>query len=110
MELLSLVMDASMKYGKPVPLHSDFKPWLEDAGFVDVKEYLFKIPCNSWPKDTRLKEVGKYQCLNYTEGYEGICIGLLTRVHGWTYPEFSVFMAKVRKELTNKSVHTYQLL
>ena len=103
-------MEASTKYDRQVPKPSDFKVWLEEAGFVDVKDHLYKIPINSWPKNPRLKEVGKWQCLNYTEGYEAISIGLLTRVLGWTHLEFSVFMAKVRRELVDKSIHTYQYL
>lgn len=30
------------------------KKWAEDAGFVDIKEHVFKIPQGPWPKDPRL--------------------------------------------------------
>lgn len=33
---------------------------LEDAGFVDVKVKTFKQPWGMWPKDKKLKEIGKY--------------------------------------------------
>ena len=83
---------------------------MEEAGFVDVKEYSFKIPVNSWPKDKRLKEVGKYQCLNYSEGLEGISVGLFTRVLNWQPLELSVFFARIRKEIVSRDMHIYQAL
>ena len=109
-EYIELICKASKKYGKPVPSHTDFKTWLEEAGFVDVEERFYKIPVSSWPKDKKLKEIGKYQCLNYTEGLEGISIGLFTRVLNWQPMEFSVFLARIRAELKDKNIHCYQRL
>ncbi|KAH8646205.1 S-adenosyl-L-methionine-dependent methyltransferase [Xylariales sp. PMI_506] len=37
-----------------------YKQWLLDAGFVDVVEKRFPVPMNSWPKDPKYKEIGKY--------------------------------------------------
>ena len=109
-EYIKLMLQASEDYGKPIPAQADLRPWVEDAGFVDVKEYTFKIPVNSWPKDKKLKEVGKYQCMNYTEGMEGISIGLFTRVLKWQPMEVSVFLARIRKELASREYHIYQTL
>jgi hypothetical protein len=81
---------------------------LRKAGFVDVKEHYFKLPINTWPKNRQLKEIGKYQALHYTEGLEGICIGLFTRVLGWQPSELQVLLAKVRAEIKDKSIHLYQ--
>ncbi|MCJ1393219.1 hypothetical protein MMC18_006091 [Xylographa bjoerkii] len=104
----TLVIDASEQYGKPVPRHTQYKGWLEAAGFVDVREYLFKIPVNTWPKNKQLKEVGKYQLLNYTEGYEAIGIGLFTRSLNWQPAEFQVLLARLRQEIKDRTIHTYQ--
>lgn len=30
------------------------KKWAEDAGFVNIKEHVFKVPYGSWPKDPKL--------------------------------------------------------
>jgi hypothetical protein len=106
----NLIIEASEKYGKPVPVHSQYKKWIEEAGFVDVKEYFFKIPVNTWPKNKQLKEVGKYQLINYTEGYEGIGIGLFTRTLGWNPTEFQILLAKLRQELKDRTIHAYQPL
>ena len=109
-EFIKLYCEASKNYGRPIPGRKDLKPWVEEAGFVDVKEYHFKIPVNSWPKDKKLKEVGKYQCMNYSEGLEGISVGLFTRVLKWQPMEISVFLARIRKELRDRDLHVYQAL
>ena len=106
----NLLCEASHKHGKPVPHHTSFAPWFREAGFVDVREHFFKIPTNTWPKNKQLKEVGKYQLINYTEGYEGIGIGLFTRILQWQPTEFQVLLARTRAELRDRNVHTYQTL
>ncbi|MCJ1476471.1 hypothetical protein MMC13_005137 [Lambiella insularis] len=105
---MKLIVEASEQYGKPVPIYTDYKQFLEEAGFVDVKEYLFKIPINTWAKNKQLKEVGKYQLLNYHEGYEGIGIGLFTRSLNWQPSEFQVLLARLRVELKDRSIHAFQ--
>ena len=109
-ECINLLCDATKAYGKPVPRPEDFKPWLDAAGFVDVKEYYFKIPINNWPKDKALKEIGKYQCVNYCEGLEGITVALFTRVLEWQQSEIQVFLAKIRAEMRDRNIHAYQTL
>ena len=105
-----MLCEASLAYGRPVPLHTDYKAWFEEAGFVDVEQYFFKIPFNTWPKKKQLKEVGKYQLINYTEGCEGVCIGLFTRVLHWQPAEVQVLLAKLRSEFRDRSIHAYQTL
>lgn len=107
-QLFDELTEASGKYGRPVPRHTDYGNLLRNAGFVDVKEHYFKLPINTWPKNKHLKEIGKYQALHYIEGLEGICIGLFTRVLGWTQAELQVLLAKVRSEIKDKSIHVYQ--
>lgn len=44
-----------------------------------------------------------YTCL--IEGLEAASLRLLTAVHGWSVPEVHVFLARVRAELRDKSIH-----
>jgi hypothetical protein len=32
---------------------------MEEVGFVDVEERILKRPTNDWPKDPRMKEIGR---------------------------------------------------
>ena len=35
-----------------------WKAKMEAQGFEEVHEYIFKIPCNAWPRDKRFKSIG----------------------------------------------------
>lgn len=51
--------EALIKLGRPVPALEQYKPWIEQAGFVDVQERILRRPTNDWPKDPRMKEIGR---------------------------------------------------
>ena len=103
-----LITEASAAYNRPIPYHTEFLKMFQQAGFVDIKQITLKSPTNPWPKDKRLKEVGKFQLLAHIEGLEGISMGLLTRTRQWKADEVSVLMAKLRPELKDRSIHSYQ--
>lgn len=102
------VTQASANYNRPIPLHTAYMAMFEKAGFVDVRQVVLKSPTNPWPKDKHLKEVGKYQLLAHLEGLEGISIGLMTRGLDWKPEEVRVLIAKLRGELQDRSIHSYQ--
>ncbi len=103
-----IICEASAKYNRPVPHHDEYERWFEKAGFVDVRRVYLKSPTNPWPKDGVLKEVGRAQLVAHVEGLEGLSIGLLARAMGWKEEEVKVLMAKIRPELINRSIHSYQ--
>jgi hypothetical protein len=43
------VVDGAEKAGRPWTNTRKYKPWMEDIGFVDVKEELLIFPVNTWP-------------------------------------------------------------
>ena len=104
-----IICEASASYNRPVPRYDGFIKWFEKAGFVDVKRIYLKSPTNPWPKDPILKEVGKFQLVAHLEGVEGISLGLLTRQMEWKAEEVRVLAAKLRPELKNRSIHSYQM-
>ena len=89
-------------------MYTEYKKWFEDAGFVDIKQTVLKAPTNPWPKNPILKEASKYQLLHHLEGLEGACVALMTRGLQWKAEEVSVLMAKLRPELKNRHIHSYQ--
>lgn len=61
---------------------------MEDAGFINVTQKEYKVPSGPWPKDPRMKDIGKYNLLNMLEAIEGFTIALFTRVLGvCLYPD-----------------------
>lgn len=51
--------------------------------------------------------MGRYHQVNMTEGLESYSLALFTRVLGWTTQEVHVFLAAVRKEMVDRSLHLY---
>jgi metalloendopeptidase OMA1, mitochondrial len=51
--------EAAMKLGRPLRIANKIKKWMQQAGFVDVHEEVFKMPVNPWPKEERMKEIGR---------------------------------------------------
>ncbi|WYZ46198.1 hypothetical protein EsH8_IX_000423 [Colletotrichum jinshuiense] len=102
-----LLDEAATKMGRRMEGFAKYTAAMEYTGFVDVacKEYIF--PLNSWPKDEKLQMIGRYMCVNLDIGLEGLSLGLLTRVLGWTKEEVLAFCADVRKDLRNKKIHAY---
>ena len=102
------ICEASKKYNRPIPLHTDYMAMFEKAGFIDLRQVVLKSPTNPWPKDKTLKEAGKYQMLAHLEGLEGISLALMTRGLGWKAEEVKVLIAKVRDEVKDRNIHSYQ--
>ncbi|KAL9031863.1 MAG: hypothetical protein Q9180_006768 [Flavoplaca navasiana] len=104
----NLITEAAAKYNRPVPRYTDYIHWFEKAGFTDVRQVNFKCPTNPWPKNKVLKEAGKFQLVAHIEGLEGVSMGLLTRGLAWKAEEVKVLMAKIRPELKDRGIHSYQ--
>lgn len=103
-----IICQASAKYNRPILHYDEYVRLFEKAGFVDVRKVYLKSPSNPWPKDSVLKEVGKFQLVALLEGLEGLSVGLLTRALGWKEEEVKVLIAKIRPELKDRAIHSYQ--
>jgi hypothetical protein len=54
-----LVLEGTRNLGRPADTAKDYKAQLIEAGFENVVEVRYKWPQNKWPKDPKLKELGK---------------------------------------------------
>lgn len=102
--------EASKKIGRPIESLSKNIPLFEEAGFVDIVHREFKWPFNTWPRDPKLKEIGRWQCVNMDMGLEAFSLALLTRAMGWTKEEVLACCAEVRKDIRNRTMHGYWTL
>lgn len=73
---------AAAKFGKAGNIAHLTRGWMEEAGFVDVEEKIFRIPLGPWPKDKELKELGRWNLLSAMQGLDGFTMALFTRVLG----------------------------
>lgn len=51
------------------------------------------------------KEIGAFNMLQFLEGLEALSVATFTQVLGWSYEEVQIFLALVRKDARNRSVH-----
>ena len=86
---------------------AQWKAMMEEAGFVDVQEHIYKIPTNPWPKDKRLKKVGAFELVQYRDQVSGIFVRGFVRGLGRTREEWEATIALARKEVGNRNMHSY---
>ncbi len=102
-----LMVEGSHKIGRFMDCGTFYKQQMEDAGFENVREVIYKWPMNSWPKDPKFKTLGVWSLQNMLDGVHAFSVALFTRALGWSAEEVEVFLADVRKDITNKRVHSY---
>ncbi|KAF6803914.1 methyltransferase domain-containing protein [Colletotrichum sojae] len=104
---VTLLQQALVTTGRQFETASNLKNVLIEAGFTDVTYQQFKWPLNPWPKDRRHKELGLWNNQNLNDALEAVYMAAYTRILGWTKEEVLVFMAEVRKEVNDTSIHAY---
>ncbi|ETI23787.1 hypothetical protein G647_05593 [Cladophialophora carrionii CBS 160.54] len=84
-----------------------WKDQLLARGFEDVHETVFKMPTNDWPKDRRMKTIGKLEMQNFFQyaqaGFERGATALL----GMDRAQLAVMLAHTRREILDRNIHTY---
>lgn len=102
-----LCNDAAASFKKEIRVADTLKERMERAGFVDVHEKVVKVPIGPWPKDPRMKEVGRYQREHMVMGIEPYTLGFVGKVLGWSEAECRILIAKVTEEVRNRAFHLY---
>ncbi|KAJ5765483.1 hypothetical protein N7520_005042 [Penicillium odoratum] len=101
---------AANKSGHPMGTLDTMREQIENAGFVDVHEKVYKWPIGGWAKDPVLKEAGRLNSTMWKSGMEGWAMYLLTRYGSpkpWAKQEVQVLIAKARSELKDPAHHVY---
>ncbi|PGG96048.1 hypothetical protein GX51_08009 [Blastomyces parvus] len=107
LEWMHLEFKASAEFGKPLEIVPTFADKLKKVGFQDVKSTLKKLPVGTWPKDKKLKEIGRFQQLQILQALEPYSLFLFTKVLGWSMEETQVLLSGVRKDIKNREIHMY---
>ncbi|KAH6655834.1 S-adenosyl-L-methionine-dependent methyltransferase [Truncatella angustata] len=90
--------------GRDLNRPKSYKKWLEEVGFVDVRERKIITPCNPWPKDKKWKEIGAFQLLNLFEGMRPIAWKML-RLAGWEPEAIDALITEAKEYLRNIKNH-----
>ncbi len=57
---------------------------VRNAGFVNIDEQAFKVPIGIWPRNHKMKTIGRYNRSMIYDGLQGISMGPFTRGLKWT--------------------------
>ena len=69
---------------------------MEDAGFFDVQEEIYKVPIGPWAKRKKFKKLEKYFLAQFLDCIEPFLLALFTRPLGYTVDETKVMVAKIK--------------
>ena len=73
---------------------------------VEANEY-HQIPVGDWPKDPKLREVGKFVRACLENDIEGYTLMMWQDVLQWPKEEYQMFLLSIRKAIKNPKIHTY---
>ncbi|KAJ5655054.1 hypothetical protein N7490_002057 [Penicillium lividum] len=107
MEAIDHMHSGAKSFGKDLTSAVTWKDRMKMAGFINVQEIILKLPQSPWPKDPKLKELGRYHQLNMIEAMPAYTYALLTRMQGWDRAQIETLLAGIRKELKDTSLHLY---
>ncbi|KFY49318.1 hypothetical protein V496_10102 [Pseudogymnoascus sp. VKM F-4515 (FW-2607)] len=104
-------LDCAAHAGRPLDTQLTMRDSIAAAGFTEIREKLYKCPIGEWPKHPVYKDAGRVNAVHWKSGLEGWAMWLLTK-HGrpqpWSADEVRVYVAKVRRELTDGTgLHIY---
>lgn len=93
--------------GRELTVAARYKQWMLEAGFVDIVEVKYKWPQNTWPKDPKFKELGRWSLCNILTGLQGFSLALMTRTLGMSRAEVELLLVDVRKDMMDRNIHSY---
>jgi hypothetical protein len=79
---------------------------MEEIGFEDVVEKHFYWPTSMWAKGRYFKQVAMYCQEDFLNGLEALSLRVMG-VLGWSAEETMVFLAGVRQDFKDTSIHAY---
>ncbi|PGH28961.1 hypothetical protein GX50_08290 [[Emmonsia] crescens] len=104
-KMQALLDEACQKMGRDLNPGPKLEKWVKDAGFVNIKVHILKLPISTWPKDKKLKELGTFLALQYTEDVDAFTNTPFTQILDWKKAELDVFNAKVKADALDQKVH-----
>lgn len=74
------------------------KARFEGLGLEDVREHRAVWPLGDWPRDPKLKDLGRWARIGAIDSIDPFAVGFLGR-EGWTHEEIAELCVKVKKDL-----------
>ena len=87
------------------------KGMVEQLPFENIQVTEKLTPMTPWPKDKRLKEIGRVMMVQFLEmGLEAYTLALFTRFGGWNELELKALIAQVKEEYKTQKMHLYTFM
>ncbi|RPA90693.1 S-adenosyl-L-methionine-dependent methyltransferase [Choiromyces venosus 120613-1] len=102
-----MVCDAAESTGRIFQVASTIEGLLKAAGFVDVTVRKELWPLGPWPKDERMKEIGRLTKPGLRSAFHAFASALLTRVLGWTDIQVKELCQEATQEINDGSSQLY---
>jgi hypothetical protein len=102
-----LMVKGTENVGREIAVASRYKQWMIDAGFTEVTEIRMMWPQNQWPKNPKQRELGLWTMVTVLEGLQGFSMAIMTKGLGMSTEEVNLLLVDVRKEIRDKSIHSY---
>ncbi|KAF2755244.1 UMTA methyltransferase family protein [Pseudovirgaria hyperparasitica] len=106
--LMDNLIDCGKKHGRRFDIANELASNMQAAGFVDIIDKAHVWPIGLWPKNARLKNIGRWNVRNWEDSMESWCLALFTRDLGWTYEEVQQHIRQVKAAVHNRRLRNYQ--
>ncbi|KAJ4390195.1 hypothetical protein N0V85_007464 [Neurospora sp. IMI 360204] len=99
--------EAGRRMGNPIDLipANLQEDGMREAGFVNITKKDYRIPVSPWAKDKKMRDLGLYFYTAWTADLEGTSQFIFGNVMGWEKEEISTYIANLKAELKNRSMH-----
>jgi hypothetical protein len=102
-----LQSEATNYIGRPVRIANKLNKWYQDCGFTEVREEVYNLPINPWPKDPRLKFLGKCWARQLVTGLSAFSLRPFQAAFGWDQTTTEVAIVNAKKSIDDRSIHAY---
>ncbi|KAE8347892.1 hypothetical protein BDV24DRAFT_146651 [Aspergillus arachidicola] len=106
-QVVSLVQEASAKFGKSMDNLDTWPAAMKEAGYTDVVCKIVKAPSSPWAKDPKQKEIGRFFQAHQVHSVPAYTNVLLSKILGWSKTEIDILNMHVLRESKNLEVHQY---
>ncbi|CZR66314.1 related to TAM domain methyltransferase [Phialocephala subalpina] len=107
---VKLFREVSVRSGMTFEPATQLKGWLEDVGFVNVTEKIYRVPVGIWPQDPKQRTLGLWNQARLSKGMRDFTERRMRNFMGWNDDEIDVLIARSRAAVHNSNLCTQQNL
>lgn len=101
-----LLIEGAARAGRPWTNVQYYRHYMEELGLEDIAEKNFYWPTSMWARGRYFKDVATFFHENLLRALEGVSLKVMG-ILGWSEDEILNFLAGVREEIKDTSIHAY---